>query len=68
VLSDDYDEIEALIQLNTLAIAIHPQTMAYLDQLASTGLYGSDRVTTALSLIDEGVRNAIKNGFIKVEP
>ena len=46
-------------------IILHPETIAYLGLLAETCLYGDTVDVVAIALIDEGIRNAIKNRFIK---
>jgi hypothetical protein len=45
----------------TLAAA----TVDYLEQLASAGTHGSDVVSVIRTMVEEGVRDAIKQGFIE---
>lgn len=69
---DSTDDMETqkrkFITDNSIEMMLHPATNAYLDQLAATNLYGMTRVTVAIALIDEGIRNAITNGFIEISP
>ena len=44
----------------TLSVA----TIAYLEKLAALGTHGSDALSVARTMIEEGVRNAIREGFI----
>ena len=46
----------------TFAVA----TLEYLEQLASKGTHGSDVTDVARNLVEEGVRSAIKEGFIRM--
>jgi hypothetical protein len=48
----------------TLAVA----TWAYLDQLSKLGTHGTSVPDVAKTLIEEGIRQAIKDGFLKREP
>lgn len=43
----------------------HPRTSEYIGQLANTYLYGDGFRNTIIGLVDEGIRNAIKDGLIK---
>ena len=47
-------------------ITLAETTIDYLEQLASKGTHGSDVVGVARGMIEEGVRVAIKEGFIKL--
>jgi hypothetical protein len=42
------------------------ETLKYLEALASRGTHGSSVPAVGRALIEEGVRNAIKEGFIKL--
>jgi len=44
-------------------VVIAESTMRYLEDMV--GIYGTDVVDVMRSLIEEGVRNAITEGFIK---
>lgn len=44
---------------------LNPRTVDYIHQLAETCLYGDNWRNTLIGLVDEGIRNAIKHGFIK---
>jgi hypothetical protein len=48
----------------TLAVA----TWEYLDQLSKLGTHGTSVPDVAKTLIEEGVRRAIKDGFLKQRP
>lgn len=50
-----------------LTINPRPATIRYLKQLAALGIYGSSPTTAASRLIDEGIRQAIKDGLIEKE-
>lgn len=63
--STDTQFVPAEVMANILGSVFHPETVAYLDQLVETCLYGDDRVAVVIGLVDEGIRNAIKSGFIK---
>ena len=45
----------------TLAVA----TWVYLDQLSKLGTHGTSVPDVAKTLIEEGIRQAIKDGFLK---
>ena len=48
----------------TLALA----TWEYLDQLSKLGTHGTSVPDAAKTLIEEGIRQAIKDGFLKQRP
>jgi hypothetical protein len=48
----------------TLAVA----TWAYLDQLSKLGTHGTSVPDVAKTLIEEGIRQAIRDGFLKQRP
>jgi hypothetical protein len=48
----------------TLAVA----TWAYLDQLSKLGTHGTSVPDVAKTLIEEGIRQAIKDGFLNQRP
>jgi hypothetical protein len=48
----------------TLAVA----TWQYLDQLSKLGTHGTSVPDVAKALIEEGIRQAIKDGFLKQRP
>ena len=48
----------------TLAVA----TWEYLDQLSKLGTHGTSVPDVAKTLIEEGIRQAIKDGFLKQRP
>lgn len=48
----------------TLAVA----TWHYLDQLSKLGTHGTSVPDVAKTLIEDGVRQAIKDGFLKQKP
>lgn len=48
----------------TLAVA----TWSYLDQLSKLGTHGTSIPDVAKTLIEEGIRQAIKEGFLKQRP
>ena len=48
----------------TLAVA----TWSYLDQLSKLGTHGTSVPDVAKTLIEEGIRLAIKDGFLKQRP
>ena len=43
-----------------------PATHAYLRDLAGTGAYGSSPTDVARTLIEDGIRNALAQGIVKV--
>jgi hypothetical protein len=45
----------------TLAVA----TWSYLDQLSKLGTHGTSVTDVAKTLIEDGIRQAIKDGFLK---
>lgn len=61
---DTNDEARTFLAENSMQFTLHPATNAYLDQLAATNIYGNTRVAVAVALIDEGIRKALKHGFI----
>lgn len=46
-------------------VTLSDETIRYLEDLVSTGTHGSDVVAVMRTLIEEGVRNAIREGFIE---
>ena len=48
----------------TLAVA----TWTFLDQLSKLGTHGTSVPDVAKTLIEEGIRQAIKDGFLKQRP
>ena len=48
----------------TLAVA----TWEFLDQLSKLGTHGTSVPDVAKTLIEEGIRQAIKDGFLKQKP
>ena len=48
----------------TLAVA----TWDYLDQLSKLGTHGTSVPDVAKTLIEDGIRQAIKEGFLKQKP
>jgi hypothetical protein len=40
-------------------------TIEYLERLAATGTHGFDVVAVIRTMVEEGVRNAIRDGFIE---
>jgi hypothetical protein len=48
----------------TLAVA----TWAFLDQMSKLGTHGTSVPDVAKTLIEEGIRQAIKDGFLKQRP
>lgn len=48
----------------TLAVA----TWEYLDQLSKLGTHGTSVPDVAKTLIEDGIRQAIKDGFLKQRP
>lgn len=50
-----------------LQIVIATETVSYLKRLAQLGTHGPTHTKVARSLIEEGVRNAIKDGFISAK-
>ena len=47
----------------TLAVA----TWRHLEVLATKGIHGTDVTGVAASLIEEGVRNAVRDGFLELQ-
>ena len=43
-------------------------TVTYLEQLASAGTHGSDVVAVIRTMVEEGVRTAIREGFLAPKP
>jgi len=46
---------------------ISKATLRYLERLAEKGIHGSEWSGVARGFVEEGVRQAIKDGFIKQE-
>ena len=53
---------KAPTQRKTVTFAV--ATVEYLEQLASIGTHGSDVTNVIRALVEEGIRSAIKEGFI----
>ncbi len=49
-------------------ITLSTATVAYLEQIAGAGTHGSDVVAVIRTMVEEGVRTAIREGFIKPQP
>ncbi|HEX8366515.1 MAG TPA: hypothetical protein VF603_14635 [Allosphingosinicella sp.] len=45
-------------------VTLSAATVAYLEQLASGGTHGSDVVAVIRTMVEEGVRTAIREGFL----
>jgi hypothetical protein len=50
------------------AITLAIVTWEYLDDLSTRGTHGTTVADVAKSLIEEGVRKAIKDGFLTLKP
>ena len=50
---------------NEITLVLHPDTLAYLAMIAETSLYGDSVEAVAIGLIDQGIRNAVKDRFIE---
>jgi len=46
---------------------LSPPTIRYLEQLVKRGTHGTSVPRVMSSIIEEGVRKAIKDGFIRLE-
>lgn len=53
---------------NRMELTVFNRQREYLDALRATGLYGWTDWDVVAGLIDEGIRNAVKRGFITVIP
>ena len=47
------------------ALTLSKKSLTYLERLAERGIHGSEWSGVARNFIDEGIRQAIKDGFIK---
>lgn len=50
------------------AITLATVTWEYLDDLSKRGTHGTSVADVAKTLIEEGVRQAIKDGFLTLKP
>lgn len=46
-------------------VTLSTATICYLEDLAKAGTHGSDVVAIIRTMVEEGVRNAIRDGFIE---
>lgn len=46
-------------------VTLSTATVAYLERLAASGTHGSDVVAVIRTMVEEGVRSAIREGFIE---
>ncbi len=53
---------KAPTQRKTITLAV--ATVGYLEQLASKGTHGSDVTNVIRTLVEDGIRSAMKEGFI----
>ena len=63
----------AIVQLGMADTDRRPITLAlatweYLDQLSKLGTHGTSVPDSAKTLIEEGIRQAIKDGFLRQRP
>lgn len=49
-------------------VTLSKATIRYLEKLATSGTHGSDVVDVIRTLVEDGVRSAIKDGFIQRDP
>jgi hypothetical protein len=49
-------------------ITLANATWDYLEELSKRGTHGTSVPDVAKSLIEEGIRQAIKDGFLKLKP
>lgn len=47
-------------------VTLSAVTVDYLEDLASKGTHGSDVPGVLRAMVEEGVRNALRDGFIKL--
>ncbi len=52
--------------MKRLAIEIHPKLLAWLEALHEQGLHGVTLEETALRLIEEGIRNRVKDSELRL--
>jgi hypothetical protein len=45
-------------------VTLSAATVSYLEELAAKGTHGSDVVAVIRTMVEEGVRGAIRDGFI----
>jgi hypothetical protein len=57
-------EGKAPTRRKTITLAV--ETIRYLEELATKGTHGSDIAGVARTLIEQGVRDAIRDHFIKL--
>ena len=55
---------EAKTDTTRKTFTISVKTLHYLERLAERGIHGSEWSGVARNFVEEGVRQAIKNGFI----
>jgi hypothetical protein len=48
-------------------ITFNVATLKYLEALAAKGTHGSDVADVARTLVENGIREAIKEGFLKLQ-
>jgi anti-sigma regulatory factor (Ser/Thr protein kinase) len=51
-------------QTTRMNVTFSVTTVEYLEELATKGTHGSDVVSAIRTMVEEGVRNAIRDGFI----
>lgn len=49
-------------------VTLSAATVAYLAELSAAGTHGSDVVAVIRTMVEEGVRTAIREGFLKARP
>lgn len=49
-------------------VTLSAATVAYLEQLAAAGTHGSDVVAVIRTMVEDGVRTAIREGFLRPKP
>jgi len=49
------------------SITLSQKTWAYLEELSKQGTHGTNVPDVAKSLIEEGVRQAVRDGFLKLK-
>jgi hypothetical protein len=56
----------AKIDTERLPVTLSRATRAYLEELARNGTHGNRATEVAKSLIEQGIRDAIEKGFVKI--
>ena len=64
-MAEDDEESDGEGKPTRLNVTVAPLTGRYLDKLVEAGTHGANKRTVMARLVEEGVRQALRDGFIR---